>query len=607
MKESFLKNKSVIRYIAAVTLAFLGAYTLPQMQQFDKEALAYSNSIFSVLLFFLLFWVLERVLDRGFSGKRSRWLLPGILGFVFSSCMSFGSHLDLWGMVPFLDMGMWFGIAVWTVLSTLMIRFFWECLNSRKSKELPCSSNGGLRSWMLRTGAVFGCYFLVFLAVYPGFFVYDAQDELIQVITRSFSAHHPLLHVLLLGGVVQAGYKLTGSYNMGIALYTLLQMLVMAGIYAWGIEKLRKRGMRKDVTVFLTLYFGLFPVLVMFSLCSAKDGVFTGMLFIMVVLLQELCADPETFLKKKSKVAFLILASLGMLLFRHNGFYAFLVFLPFLLWKLKRYFKKVLVLTISILLLYTGINAGLIGVLHADTSENQEILTVPISQLARVYTYERDDLTEDEVMTLYQYLPEYALSNYKAKCTDLVKVYFNNNYFSENKTTFLRLWVKLGLRHPFTYINAWFLTSYGFWYPDTVIDVYEGNTVFTFTYGDSSYFGYEVEQPGERESKIPWLNEVYRRLSLEITQQKIPIVSMLFSPGFLFWVFLFFAGFLCYYKNYDAVIPFLLPFLVWLTVILGPTYLVRYVLFLWALLPFLLWEVFAGKNEPSRAAECEEE
>lgn len=40
-----------------------------------------------------------------------------------------------------------------------------------------------------------------------------------------------------------------------------------------------------------------------------------------------------------------------------------------------------------------------------------------------------------------------------------------------------------------------------------------GNTVFTFTYKDNSYFGYEVEQPGVRESKIPWLDEVYRKLS----------------------------------------------------------------------------------------------
>ena len=115
--------------------------------------------------------------------------------------------------------------------------------------------------------------------------------------------------------------------------------------------------------------------------------------------------------------------------------------------------------------------------------------------------------------------------------------------------------------------------------------------MFTFTYGDSSYFGYEVEAPGTRESKLPWLEELYRKLSLEIYQQKVPVVSMFFSPGFLFWVMIFILGFFGYQKSWDRVIPFLLPLLCWLTVILGPTYLVRYVVFLWAIVPPLLWEL----------------
>ena len=35
----------------------------------------------------------------------------------------------------------------------------------------------------------------------------------------------------------------------------------------------------------------------------------------------------------------------------------------------------------------------------------------------------------------------------------------------------------------------------------------------------------------------------------------------------------------------------MLPALVWLTVILGPTYLVRYVVFLWIVVPLLILEI----------------
>lgn len=132
------------------------------------------------------------------------------------------------------------------------------------------------------------------------------------------------------------------------------------------------------------------------------------------------------------------------------------------------------------------------------------------------------------------------------------------------------------------------MNSYGFWYPDTIIDVYSGNTAFTFTYQDSSYFGYEVELPGVRDSKIPWLDEWYRRLSLEVDQEKIPILSMMYSPGCLFWCFAFIFGYEFYRKKYHILIPYLLVLLVWLTVILGPTYLPRYVLIFWFGLPLFV-------------------
>ena len=108
----------------------------------------------------------------------------------------------------------------------------WQNIWVAKSDEQigDSAEKGQLRSFFLTAVAIFLCYVPVFLAVYPGFFVYDAQDELMQVITRNFSTHHPLLHVLLLGGIIPLVYKITGSYNLGIACYTLFQMAVLSCI-----------------------------------------------------------------------------------------------------------------------------------------------------------------------------------------------------------------------------------------------------------------------------------------------------------------------------------------------------------------------------------------
>lgn len=127
-----------------------------------------------------------------------------------------------------------------------------------------------------------------------------------------------------------------------------------------------------------------------------------------------------------------------------------------------------------------------------------------------------------------------------------------------------------------TYLNAWLLTSYGYWYPDAVINVYRGNKLFTFTYQDSSYFQFETEPPGTRESKFPVLEEFYRKLSLELYQQKIPVVSMLFSPGFLFWVYAFLMFYLLWQERNgnkggtERFLPLLLVGVLWLTAVIGP-------------------------------------
>lgn len=618
---AYLKNKKLRVTATALLLAFAVVCAMPWMLKLPDEGLIFTNSMLSVSVFGALTWLFCRIFRHGFEGKRKRWILPGLFGMVFSFCMVAGAQLDTAESVPFEKPGMWLSVLVLGIGAAVIVRYAWDAiLEQRMSQRVPVSECAkgvsepekeavkrttkaeneeakkfGLHGWLLNAGVIFVCYLPVFLAVYPGFFVYDAQDELMQVVTRNFSTHHPLVHVLLLGGIIQLFYKLTGSYNIGIACYTLFQMLIMAGIFGWCVERLKIRGLKKPGRILFTLYFGLCPVLVMFSLCSAKDGLFTGMLLIMVVLLQEMCRAPEQFFREKRQMIVFVVASVGMMLLRHNGFYAFLVFIPCLVVCLRKHLKKVLTCLLVIVVLYFSVDKGLVAIFHADASENQEMLTVPIMQMARVYNSKEEISAEDEEI-LYRYLPKEALERYVPKVSDGVKIAFNNQEFAEDKGSFLKLWLKWGIENPFTYVNAWFMTSYGFWYPDTVIDVYRGNTVFTYTYEGSSYFGYEVEQPGVRESKIPLLDRLYRNMSLEVFQQKVPVVSMLFSPGALFWAMMFLLGFCCYSGQSRRCLPYVLPLLVWLTVILGPTYLVRYVVFLWFVVPLLIWEVCTGNG-----------
>lgn len=531
-------------------------------------------------------------------GKNRSLLIAGILSLAFSAAILFGARLDSVENVDVRDVTLWLQLAALTAIFTGLVLLLWGLLDSlgmkgRKGKRNFPKRITHVTEWADRYADVLSflflllCWLPVFLAVYPGFFVYDAQDEYIQVATRTFSTHHPLVHVLLLGGMICGIHKWTDSYNLGIACYMVFQMVLAAGVFSFLFSYLRRKKISRIVRLSGLAWLGLFPTVVMFTLCSAKDALFTLALLLLLVCLLEMGTE-ETFFASQGWQMLFVVSGMGMMLLRNNGFYAFLVMIPPLLLVQKRRRGRLLLLAVCAVAGCMLVNGGLKAALHADDSEYQELLTVPIQQLARTYQYAPEAFSGEELEILYEVLDEEALSLYTPRLSDPVKYRFDNAAFARDKGKYARLWLRVGMKKPLIYLNAWWMTSYGFWYPDTVINVYGGNTVFTFTYKDNSYFGYEVELPGVRESKIPWLDEVYRRLSLEVWKEKVPVVSWLFSPGAMFWLYAFLFAWLWKNRRYELLYPFLPIFILWLTVLLGPTYLPRYVLFFWYGLPLLL-------------------
>lgn len=596
MEEIQWKIKLKLNMIALV-LATAGTLCFPQILNLKESSLGFTNSIFSVFVWLLCFYAVKISLETIDLQDKRAWLIAVILSFLFTAAMLFGVRLDSVENVNFKDISLWVSLPVLTCLFTVLVRKFWNFLGGMEEKRAALmAQNFTVQTPKMkeRTANLLTflflllCWLPVLLAVYPGFFVYDAQDEYLQVASRTFSTHHPLVHVLLLGGIICAVHKVTDSYNLGIACYTVFQMILVSGGFTFLLSYLRKKKVSKTLRLISMLYLGLFPVIVMFTLCSAKDALFSTALLILLICLLEMNLDSDRFFASKGWLLLTGASATGMMLLRNNGLYAFVFLIPFLAFYQKKYRKRVLVWAALAIAGCLLVNGGLKMAFHADDSENQEILTVPIQQLARTYKYESEVFSEEDVKTLHEILPEEALVMYNARLSDPVKYRFRNDAFAADKGKYIKLWAKIGLKKPLSYINAWLMTSYGFWYPDTVINVYAGNSVFTFTYEDSSYFGYEVELPGVRDSKIPWLDEVYRRLSLEIEQEKVPIVSMLFSPGGLFWLFAFVFSYMLYRKNYHILMPCIMVLAVWLTVILGPTYLPRYVLIFWFGLPLLV-------------------
>lgn len=609
-------NRNLIGKISYIVIAILGPIVLMTGTLAVKDfysMVALTNSFTALLLVAFSVVVYLYLEKKEKNVSRMGKILCGIFSFALSCALVIGKQLEIaenWNVAASMP---YINILILSFyfypLATYGMQYFSEKKNN--VRETETTKQHFFVCWLL----LFLCWLPVFLAFYPGAFVYDAQDEYMQVLTRNFSTHHPLVHVLLLGGLVQVGFKFLGSVNGGIALYTLLQMLIVSAVCSYCLQYVRKKlGTAWEKAAFL--FFAFFPVIPMYAVCSAKDTLFTAALLLVVLSMEqaisakkeEKCRNIKDGLEKennnfktrkrkeKSNVYLIILflASVAMNILRNNGLYAYVVCFIILLFYtifLKRNLRKPVIIMAAAICASILLSKGLTVLCHADTSENQEILTVPIQQLARTYQYSPEVFTESQIEILHEILPEEVLQHYTARCSDNVKYKFNNENYDKNPRKYQQLWW-YGLKNkPVTYLNAWFLTSYGYWYPDAINNVYQGNGVFTFTYKDSSYFGFETEEPGVRQSKFPWLEEQYRRMSLELYQQKVPGLSMFFSPGFYFWIYVFAFFIFIYRKNWDKVLSWSLVLLVVATLLLGPTSLVRYVWIFWLGLPILAADI----------------
>lgn len=590
-----IKNRGLRLLLGAVGAA--GLFGTISFQAGENSEVIFTNSFLSAwfcILSALLFDAVCKKLE-----KKSMWQTGIGIGYslFLALALNIGKQLETVENLNVGQMEIWFNVLLLTVYFSPFVCVFWQWLEKRveNHKTAVGGQKRKKRDFYLYWLLIFVCWIPVFLAFYPGAFVYDAYEEYIQVAKKSFTTHHPLLHVLILGEFVCKGKELFDSYNIGIAAYTLCQMLFLSGVFSYTITYLKQKGLNKVWTFGAFMFYAFFPVIPMYAVCSSKDTWFTACFLVVLIKMLQFWEEPQRFWENKGNIAAGIFFSLLMMLLRNNGIYAYLVWIPVMviggfLKNLQKndIYKMIFMMVISVIL-SKGCLQVLTVITHADNSEKQEIMTVPIQQLVRTYRYAPEAYSEEEKELLFTLIPEEDMHLYNARLSDLVKSKFNNREFGENPAKYLKLWIKIGLRKPMIYLNAWLMTSYGYWYPDAVINVYGGHQKYTFMYEDSSYFGFETEEPGTRESKFPWLEEQYRKMSLELYQQKVPGLSMLFSPGFMFWVFMFGFGYFLQKKSWNKVLPFTGVLLLWLTVILGPTYLVRYVLILWFAMP-VLWE-----------------
>jgi hypothetical protein len=438
--------------------------------------------------------------------------------------------------------------------------------SERNAKDAPRPQRfSALRVFFI----LFACYVPMFAIAFPGAFAYDVPFQLEQVFTGAYSAHHPLLHTLLMGMCVRLGHAL-GHINLGAALYTLIQMVCLAACFAAACASLaRSCGARAAKRS--AVFFALYPLHMFMVVCATKDVLFGGLFALTLALVREMMTGG---LKSRRGVAALALTGALMMLLRNNALYAVVVLIPMMLVIARRRALRTVGALFLAVCLCLGGNAALKQATNAQEGDLCEMLSWPIQQLARARNLHGDLLTEEEKLAIDELMPGDSWRLYDSTISDPVKFEFDTAALREDFGKYARVYLCLGMKCPKAYFDALLMHTYSFWYPYSEYRV--SGYYLQMGVTDQYYEWCDFERISSQSLLPRVLASLTWRFGAKGAMQ-IPLIGYLFNMGVIVWAMLFFVLRDAYHGRWECFVIGLLPVLLWGTFLLGPVMAGRYI------------------------------
>lgn len=380
------------------------------------------------------------------------------------------------------------------------------------------------------------CWLPYLFSNYPGVMTVDSLNQYGQIIGQlPMSNHHPWVHTQLIGFFYRIGMRLTDDPVTGLGLFTIFQMFVMAGIFAWLTDTFVKLRVRTGFCLAVIAFYALLPYNALYMVTMWKDILFSGMtlLFSIALLRFLLSACHPAFPVTVSARLLYLLSGFCMCCFRSNGFYAFLATLPFLLFCFRKQWKMHLLLNLGILLSVLLVKGPVMTACQVASPDFVESLSIPIQLAARVYADgETVDETENEMWNRIVDTGRIA-ETYESFCSDHMKNLIRQGdqaYLEAHKADYLKLWIRFGLEHPGAYLRGYIDATKGYWYPDVPNRIGLDERIAENPYGLTA-------RPLLHNPVTIKIREIVFKLP-----DMVPIYGLLFSLGAMFWLCIALAG-----------------------------------------------------------------
>lgn len=476
----------------------------------------------------------------------------------------------------------------------LIISFLFLKIDESANQPSPGLKRFSFKRWLGFFLLILICWLPYLVICSPAITLgYDYFWQLLQG-TGIFpiSDHHPVLSTYVFEGLFSIGCKFGGA-KAGLLFTMIFQSVLMSAILSYCLSCLSGLGVPKKILFVICTLLCLCPVFPLNTLWLIKDSIFTSicvLLFFQSFIFIWSIRNKEAIPKIASLPAITV-SSVLFSLYRHGvTIVALILMLTLIVIQLhhskaepKKRILKPAICMLSFLLLIAGWNYYTSSI-HAMPTNIRESLSFPVRHVMRSLQLHPNDKKLANDPTLKKMYSDNALEG--KSVSDVAKTYndfeadsIKPSYISNNSIIkdFIKLWYSTGLKYPSCYIDATIRGTAGYWWlsiDDVMMDkavITSGpendfsrkvmrdrylNTLFLPTLKTLEDSNIDTNQRfKDLFSEYPQLKDLMNirssfpkaraKLSKYMdTLKTMPVISIILTPGFYFWILLFSLGYL---------------------------------------------------------------
>lgn len=368
--------------------------------------------------------------------------------------------------------------------------------------------------------------------------------------------HHPVIHTVLLGFCTKIGL-LFNNVNVGLFIYSLIQITVLASTFSYTICFMKKLKINSTYQFLCLLIYTFVPVFPFYAMSPVKDVIFGCLIIIYIITISRFIIFKDII--KTTNILSILSLNVLIFLFRNNGIHVIFLSFPFLLLIKNANRSRILIILVITLGLYCSYKKVILPYYKITPASIREALSIPFQQTARYALYYDSDISEDEKKVIDKILGYDTLAfRYNPEKADSVKNEFNRFSTSKDLEKYFEVWFQQFLRHPLIYLEATLNNTYGYFYPFKL-----------------NWYIYHNENPVLKQHNLDYHFNCFDDLRLYLTKFGeffifIPLIGLIINIGFSTWILLFMISYLIYKRKYKYILCFIPMIIILLVCVASP-------------------------------------